>query len=87
MNNQRSVVYGYRNEVLKTEDPHALVLEIIEDAMPKLLGDCFDPDLGRLIPEAVLQVVNTHFPLGLTAEDAASRPAPTTGISTSSSTR
>ena len=71
MNNQRSVVYGYRNEVLKTEDPHALVLEIIEDAMPKLLGDCFDPDLGRLIPEAVLQVVNTHFPLGLTAEDAA----------------
>ncbi len=71
MNNQRGVVYGYRNEVLKTEDPHSLVLEIIEDAMPKLLSDCFDPDLGRLIPEAVLQVVNTHFPLGLTAEDAA----------------
>jgi len=70
MNNQRSVVYGYRNEVLKTEDPHALVVEIIEDAMPKLLEDCFDPDLGRLIPEAVLQVVNTHFPLGLAAEEA-----------------
>jgi preprotein translocase subunit SecA len=39
--------------------------------MSKLLADCFDPDLGRLIPEAVLQVVNTHFPLGLTADEAA----------------
>ena len=71
MNNQRSVVYGYRNEVLRTEDPHALIIEIIEDALPKMLDDCLDPDSGRLIPEAVLQVVNMHFPLGLTEEDAA----------------
>ncbi len=69
MNKQRGVVYGYRNEVLHTEDPHALVHEIIEDAMPALFGDCLDAETGRLIPEAVLHVVNTHFPLGLAAED------------------
>lgn len=71
MNNQRSVVYGYRNEVLRTEDPHALIVEIIEDALPVLLDDCLDPDTGSLIPEAVVQVVNTHFPLGLSVDDAA----------------
>lgn len=70
MNNQRTVVYGYRNEVLSTEDPHALVEEIIEDAMPKLLSDCYDLELGRLIPEAVVQTVNMHFPLGLPVEEA-----------------
>lgn len=71
MNNQRTVVYGYRNEVLRTEDPHALIVEIIEDALPTMLEDCLDPETGKQIPEAVLQVVNTHFPLGLTADDAA----------------
>lgn len=70
MNDQRSVVYGYRNEVLKTEDPHGLILDIIEEAMPSVLGDCFDPETGELDHEAVLQTINTHFPLGLTAEDA-----------------
>ncbi|MEM9017744.1 MAG: SEC-C metal-binding domain-containing protein, partial [Verrucomicrobiota bacterium] len=70
MNNQRSVVYGYRNEVLQTEDPHALVLEIIEDAMPAVLDDCFDVETGELDHEATLTAFNTHFPLGLSAEDA-----------------
>ncbi|MBP6602621.1 MAG: preprotein translocase subunit SecA [Verrucomicrobiales bacterium] len=70
MNNQRSVVYGYRNEVLQTEDPHALIVEIIEDALPSLVSDCTDLETGNLIPEALLQTVNTHFPLGLTAADA-----------------
>ncbi|MEM6915937.1 MAG: preprotein translocase subunit SecA, partial [Verrucomicrobiota bacterium] len=70
MNNQRSVVYGYRNEVLGTEDPHALVTEIIEDAMAPLLRDCLDEETGELITEPTLQTFNTQFPLGLTAEDA-----------------
>ena len=70
MNNQRTVVYDYRNEVLNTEDPHGLVVDIIEDATPAILEDCFDPETGELDHEAVLQAVNTAFPLGLTAEDA-----------------
>ncbi len=69
MNNQRSVVYGFRNEVLRTEDPHSLIGEIIEDAVPKFLDDCHDSELNRLNPDTVLQTVNTTFPLGLTAQD------------------
>lgn len=34
MNKQREVVYGYRNEVLTSEEPHQLVLEIIEKVIP-----------------------------------------------------
>src|SRR6187402_3582269 len=34
MNNQREVVYTYRNEVIDTEDPHKLVYEVIEEAVP-----------------------------------------------------
>ncbi len=71
MNNQRSVVYGYRNEVLSTEDPHALIVEIIETAVPALLEDCNDLETGGLDHELVLQTINTHFPLGLSATDAA----------------
>lgn len=70
MNLQRNVVYGYRNEVLRTEDPHALIEEIIEDALPQLIDSCYNHELGRLLPEAVLQTVNSNFPLGLTGEDA-----------------
>jgi len=69
MNNQRTVVYGYRNEVLQTEDPHALVLEIIDDALPSIMQDCFDPETGTLDREQVVHAVNAHFPLGLTADD------------------
>ena len=34
MNNQREVVYTYRNEVIDTEDPHKLVYEVIDEAVP-----------------------------------------------------
>tara|TARA_R110000850_G_scaffold109649_2_gene222701 strand:- start:1443 stop:4625 length:3183 start_codon:yes stop_codon:yes gene_type:complete len=70
MNNQRSVVYGYRNEVLNTENPHGLVIDIIEEALPSILSDCFDPETDTLDHEAVFNVINTQFPLGLSAKDA-----------------
>ncbi len=71
MNNQRSVVYGYRNEVLETEDPHALIIDIIEEAVPSALLEFIDPDSDALDTEMTLQWVNTSFPLGLKEEDAA----------------
>ncbi|MEM9283309.1 MAG: preprotein translocase subunit SecA [Verrucomicrobiota bacterium] len=69
MNNQRTVVYGYRNEVLNTENPHGLVIEIIEDALPVMVDDAFDPETGTYDREAVVQTINTHFPLGLSPSD------------------
>ncbi len=34
MNNQREVVYTYRNEAIDTEDPRKLVYEVIDEAVP-----------------------------------------------------
>ncbi len=70
MNNQRTVVYGYRNDVLNTENPHGLVVDIIEQALPTILDECFDSETGELDHESVFTVINTHFPLGLSAKDA-----------------
>ena len=70
MNKQREVVYGYRNEVLSTETPRDLVIEIIEETIPAkvngYLGD-FDkesPDYTEL-----LGWVNANLPISLTAAD------------------
>ncbi len=70
MNNQRSVVYGFRNEVLVTEDPHALVLDVIDDSIPVKIEEFIDPDGGTADYESILQWINGIFPLGLTMENA-----------------
>jgi preprotein translocase subunit SecA len=69
MNNQREVVYGYRNEVIDSEDPRTLIYEVINEAVPAKVGELVDDselDYGPLI-----HWVNTTFPLGLTKERAA----------------
>ena len=55
MNLQREIVYGYRNDVLTTEDTAALVHEIIGEMVAAGVRqqlaerDAFDPDLGDLV--------------------------------------
>ena len=72
MNNQREVVYTYRNEVIDTEDPHKLVYEVIDEAVPgkvrEYLGSGAPSD--ELNYSGLLHWVNTTFPLGLTSEKA-----------------
>jgi len=68
MNNQREVVYGYRNEVIDSEDPRTLIYEVINEAVPAKVKEHVDeaePEYGPLI-----HWVNTTFPLGLTKERA-----------------
>ncbi len=71
MNNQREVVYGYRNEVIDAEEPRPLIYEVIDEAVPakvkEYLGDerTAEPNYTGL-----LHWVNTTFPLGLTKERA-----------------
>jgi preprotein translocase subunit SecA len=67
MNQQREVVYGYRNEVLETEDPHSLVSEIIEESVPARIESYVDPETGHLDGEAILHWMNSTFPLRLEA--------------------
>ncbi|HKP04842.1 MAG TPA: preprotein translocase subunit SecA [Chthoniobacterales bacterium] len=72
MNNQREVVYTYRNDTIDSEEPRKLVYEVIEEAVPwkvkEFLGTGAagdEPNYGGL-----LNWVNVTFPLGLSKEKA-----------------
>jgi preprotein translocase subunit SecA len=70
MNKQREVVYGYRNEVLTTENPRDLVNEIIEKVIPSKVEeflsdrDADSPDYNEL-----LHWVNATLPIRIDASD------------------
>ncbi len=70
MNQQRTVVYGYRNEVLTTEDPRELVNEIIEKAISAKVEEYLSerdeesPDYNEL-----LHWVNATLPIRITPEE------------------
>ena len=70
MNLQREIVYGYRNDVLTTEDTRKLVHEIIEEGVVNRVreylsdGDPFDPDFGPLT-----QWVGNAFAVELNPEE------------------
>ncbi len=72
MNQQREVIYGYRNEVMDAENPRILIHEVITEIVPKKVTAFLttendsEPDIAGL-----LQWVNTTFPVGLTAEKCA----------------
>ncbi|MEO8439044.1 MAG: preprotein translocase subunit SecA [Spartobacteria bacterium] len=72
MNNQREVVYTYRNEVIDTDDPHKLVYEVIDEAVPGKVAEYLGSGAPSDEPNhaGLLHWVNTTFPLGLTAEKA-----------------
>src|SRR5213078_3010723 len=72
MNMQREVVYGYRNEVIDSEEPRPLIYEVIDEAVPAKVQEYLGT--GRPDDDAnysgLLQWVNTTFPLGLNKERA-----------------
>jgi preprotein translocase subunit SecA len=72
MNNQREVVYTYRNEVIDTEDPHKLVYEVIDEAVPAKVKEYLGSGAPSDEPNfsGLMHWINTTFPLGLTKEKA-----------------
>ncbi|MBG7607387.1 MAG: preprotein translocase subunit SecA [Verrucomicrobia bacterium] len=70
MNKQREVVYGYRNEVLSTESPRDLVIEIIEETIPTKVHEYLEerdessPDYAEL-----LGWVNATLPISVSKEE------------------
>lgn len=71
MNNQREVVYTYRNDTIDSEDPRKLIYEVIDEAVPAKVKEVLgtqtneEPNFAGL-----MHWVNTTFPLGLTSEKA-----------------
>ena len=70
MNKQREVVYGYRNEVISSENPRELIYEVIEKAIPDAVhGYMEDRDEGAPDYAELLNWVNTTFPIQLGLDD------------------
>ena len=73
MNNQRDVVYTYRNEVLTSPDPRLLLDEVVEKAIPSKVEEFVPKDKGSDEPpsyEALLHWANNTFPLGISEKEA-----------------
>ena len=72
MNQQREVVYGYRNEVMDSDNTRNLIQEVIAEAVPKKSTEFLETvEGGDPDTDGLLNWVNTTFPLGLTREKAA----------------
>lgn len=69
MNQQREVIYGFRNEAIESDEPRTLVYETIDQMVPQKAAEFLDikdePDA-----QGLLNWINTSFPLGLTLEKA-----------------
>jgi len=69
MNKQRMVVYDFRNEVLNTDNPHEIIEEIIDQAIPDRVKGFIDVEEGTPDIEGLKTWVNSTFPLRLTDEE------------------
>ena len=69
MNMQREVVYGYRNEVIETDEPRRMIFEVIDETVPAKVQEYLNTEQNRE-PNytGFLNWVNTTFPLGLSAD-------------------
>ncbi len=70
MNMQREVVYGYRNEVLTTEEPTLLVHEIIDEAVSTKVRE-FLNDQDTDVPDYqdLIHWINTTLPIHIAGEE------------------
>ncbi len=72
MNQQREVVYGYRQEVMDSPNPRDLIFEVIDEVVPKKVAEHLEVSDGAEPDDSgLLNWVNTTFPLGLSAAKAA----------------
>lgn len=72
MNQQREVIYSYRNEVMDAQNPREMIYEVIEEVTPKKVASFLETEEGEEPDVAgLLQWVNKTFPLGMTMKKAA----------------
>ncbi len=68
MNKQREVIYGFRTEVLKSENPREQLYDILEDVVHERSTEvASSPDQD--LTQEFLDWVNTTFPVGLRVND------------------
>jgi len=67
MNKQREVIYGWRNEAINTDDPRALLYDVIDDRIPEKVEEFF-PQGDMPQTEELLHWTNITFPTSVTKE-------------------
>jgi preprotein translocase subunit SecA len=68
MNQQREVIYEWRNDVLQSNDPRLLINDAVEKGLSERLGEFLPKERGSDIEpdyDNLLQWVNVTFPVGL----------------------
>jgi preprotein translocase subunit SecA len=72
MNNQREVVYNYRNDTIDSDEPRKLVFEVIDEAVPGKVQEFLGTGASGDEPNypGLLNWVNVTFPLGLSKDKA-----------------
>lgn len=68
MNNQREVIYGWRNDAINVEDPRPLIYEVIDEVIPQRVEGFIPPNEEGNV-DGLLTWANTTFPMGLTKEN------------------
>src|SRR3954470_17231181 len=68
MNNQREVLYTWRNDVIDSEEPRTQIYEVIDEAVPTRVKEYLSGDEPNYT--GLIHWVNTTFPLGLNQEKA-----------------
>jgi preprotein translocase subunit SecA len=73
MNQQREVVYEWRNDVLTSNDTRILINEAVEKGIRDRVGEFLPQEKADEAPdhEGLLHWINSTFPIGLKAEEAA----------------
>ena len=71
MNKQREVAYGFRKEVLMTDEPKKMLFEFIEQGVDEHVEIAFATEVKELNfdKEYLLNWLNTTFPIGFTEDE------------------
>ena len=67
MNKQREVIYGFRNEIINSDDVRDRLMDIIEEVVILKVEECTDADtdVGEWRIRSLADWVNLNFPLGM----------------------
>ncbi len=68
MNQQREVVYGFRNEAIETDNPRNMVFEVIDETIPQKVAEYVPEGGDEPNHSGLIHWINTTFPMGLTLE-------------------
>jgi len=68
MNQHREAIYGFRNNILETDDPRTELFDVVESAIQDEAASRLTGDDER-DPEAFVNWINSTFPIGAKSED------------------